>query len=278
MVVEFRTRKSEMRGYGENHHETLGLKRILCASQLTIPDTAGTNANPACNYNDGRSSQPNQASCTPGFSYPLVSSISFSSLSPIFLFLVHNSTIIAEHKVKSSLSVSPCHDHELTPSTAFTEYSIHRIQHTPKIVGLPFILIIKCWPLNVASASGVPPYMIDHHQRPLNANSNVKSHSHRCELTNWWNDSQHPALRPLTASKYSSKLTRLWPPSSHDHGIQVHISKLARSQPPSVSPNWLDYGLQLCTIMASKCIYTLAWSWPPSASPNSLDHSLQVYL
>jgi hypothetical protein len=32
-----------------------------------------------------------------------------------------NSTITAEHKVKSSLSISPCHDLELAPSTAYTE-------------------------------------------------------------------------------------------------------------------------------------------------------------
>jgi len=28
-------------------------------------------------------------------------------------------------KIKSSLSISPCHDHELTPSTAYSGYSIH---------------------------------------------------------------------------------------------------------------------------------------------------------
>jgi len=92
---------------------------------------AGTSPDPACNYTDTRSSQPNQASRTLDFSYPLVSSTSFSSSSPIYLFLVHNSTIIAEHKVNSSLSISPCHDHELTLSTSYTEYSIHRVQHTP---------------------------------------------------------------------------------------------------------------------------------------------------
>jgi hypothetical protein len=45
------------------------------------------------------------------------------------------------------------------------------------------------------------------------------------------------------------------------------ISKLARSRPPCESPNSLDYGLQVCMIMASKCI-----------SPNSLDRGLQVHL
>jgi len=124
-MVELRTRKREIGGYGGNHHEKLGLKIISCASQFTIPDTAGTSPDSACNYTDTRSSQPNPASRTPDYSYPLVPSPSFSSSSPISLFLVHNSTIIAEHKVKSSLSISPCHDHELTLSVAYTEYSIH---------------------------------------------------------------------------------------------------------------------------------------------------------
>jgi len=120
-----------MRGDGGNHHERLGLKRMSCASLFTIRDTACTSPDPKCNYTDTRSFQPNQASCTPDFSYPLGSSTSFSSSSPISLLLVHNSKIITEHKVKSSLTISPCHDHELTPSTAYTEYRIHRVQHTP---------------------------------------------------------------------------------------------------------------------------------------------------
>jgi len=118
-------RKREMRGDGGNHHEKLGLRRISCANQCTVPDTAGMSPDPACNHTNRKSSEPLQASRTPDFSNPLVSSTSFSSSSPISLLLVHNSTIIAEHNVKSSLSISPCHDHELTPSTAYTEYSIH---------------------------------------------------------------------------------------------------------------------------------------------------------
>jgi len=127
-----------MRGDGGNHHEKLGLKRIPCASQLTIPDTAGTTPDPAGNNTDTRSSKPNQASHTPDFSYPLVSSI----FVPIFIPHLSFSIIIAEHKVKSSLSIYPCYDHELTLSTAYTEYSVHRVQHTPKIVCHPFILTI----------------------------------------------------------------------------------------------------------------------------------------
>ena len=96
---------------------------------------------------------------------------------PSLSFTSTTSTIIAEHKVKSSLCISPCHDQELTPSTcihrvqAYTKYSIHQVQHTPstaytkysipKIVCLPVMLMITNWPLNVASASSVPPCMID---------------------------------------------------------------------------------------------------------------------
>jgi len=123
-MVELGTRKKEMRGYGGNRHEKLGLKRMSCASKFTIPDRAGMCPDPGCHYTHTRLSDRNLASRAANFSFLLVSSTSFSSSSPIFLFLIHNSTIIAEHKVKSSLSISLCHDHELTLSAAYTKYSI----------------------------------------------------------------------------------------------------------------------------------------------------------
>jgi hypothetical protein len=70
---------------GGNHREKLGLKRILCASQFTMPDMAGTTPDPASKNPNTKCSKPIQASRTPGFSYPLVSSISFPSSSPISL-------------------------------------------------------------------------------------------------------------------------------------------------------------------------------------------------
>ena len=124
-----RTRKGEMGGNGGNHHEKLGHKKISCGSQFTIPDTAGTSHDPAHNITDMRSSKPNQANQNSDFSYPFISSISFSSSSPISLFLVHNSTIIEEHKVNSFLCISPFHYHEFTPSC-----SIRRVQHTLRTV------------------------------------------------------------------------------------------------------------------------------------------------
>jgi len=42
----------------------------------------------------------------------------------LLLFRVINSTINYEHEGKSFLPIPPCHDHELTPSTAYTKYSI----------------------------------------------------------------------------------------------------------------------------------------------------------
>jgi len=80
----------------------------------------------------------------------------------------------------------------------------------------------------------------------------------------------------ITASKDISKLVRLWPLSSHNHGLQC-ICNLTPSWPPSTSPNSLDLRVevyhQICTIVSSK----FERSQSPSASPNSLDHSLQVY-
>jgi hypothetical protein len=117
------------RGDGTNHHEKLGLRRVSCASEFTIPDTAGTSPNPVCNNTDPRACFPNHASRTPDFSNLLVFSTSFSSSSPISLFLINISTIIVEHKVKLSFPISTCHDdHELTPSTASTPeclFSLH---------------------------------------------------------------------------------------------------------------------------------------------------------
>jgi len=54
----------ESREDGENHHEKLGLKRLSCASQFAIPDTAARSPDPEGNHTDTRSSISNQASCT----------------------------------------------------------------------------------------------------------------------------------------------------------------------------------------------------------------------
>jgi len=113
------------------HHETQRLGEFRVRVNITIPDMPRKSPNQVWNYTYTRSSPPNQACRTPDFAYRLVSSTFFSSSSPISVFLVHNSTIIAEYKFKSSLCISPCHDHEITPNTAYIEYNIHRVLHTP---------------------------------------------------------------------------------------------------------------------------------------------------
>jgi len=151
-MVDLRTRKREMRGDGVHHHEKLGLKRISCASQFTIPDTAGTSPDPACNYTDTRSSQPTLASHTADFSYPLVSSTSFSSSLPSLSFsfatlsslhntelshpsVSHHAMIMSLHWVQHAQCTAyteySIHQAQHTPSTAYTKYSIHQVQHSP---------------------------------------------------------------------------------------------------------------------------------------------------
>ena len=65
MIVELSTRQREIRADGGNHYEKLGLERIMCASQLTIHDTAGTSHDPVGNNTDTSSSRPNQACSKP---------------------------------------------------------------------------------------------------------------------------------------------------------------------------------------------------------------------
>jgi len=65
------------------HHEKLELKGMQCASQVSIPNTAGMSPDSAGDYTDMRSSKPKQASHTPDISYLLVSSMLFPSSSPI---------------------------------------------------------------------------------------------------------------------------------------------------------------------------------------------------
>jgi len=89
----------------------------------------------------------------------------------------------------------------------------------------------------------------------------------------------------ITAFKFSQSC----PPSpstlSLYHNLGVHlyvqsimdskcISKLARLQPLTASPDWLDNALQSRSITPS----TFARSWPPSAFSYSPDHDLGVHL
>jgi len=173
--------------------------------------------------------------------------------------------------------------------------SRHRVQHTPSTASAQYCLSsLHSHNYELTLECHVSFRCASLHDRPPSASSlwELKSkitfsHSHGCELTNWWIESQHQACRPSTACEYSSNLTRSRHPgvypNSVDYGLQFRmitaskrIFKLAQSPPPSVSPYSLDYGLQVCTITASKCISEFTRSWPPSASMSSLDLGLQV--
>jgi len=71
---------------------------------------------------------------------------------------------------------------------AYTEYSVHWVQHTAEIVRLPFILMITSWLRNVASASMVPPYTIDRHKPPLHESSKVPSPCRIPMVASWLTD------------------------------------------------------------------------------------------
>jgi len=98
---------------------------------FTIPYMVGTSPDPEGTITDLMSSKPNQLSPTPDFSFLFVSFIRFPYSS---LFAIHNSAIIAEHNVMSSLSISPYHDQEIAPTTVYNKYSTNRKQHTPATV------------------------------------------------------------------------------------------------------------------------------------------------
>ena len=243
---------------------------------------AGTSRDLVCNYTNRRSSHPNQASHTPDLSYPLVysqcshlypPSLSFSSTT----LPSSQNTILSNPFLSLHAMIMSWQWVQHTSSTTYTEYSIHRVQHTPSTASTQDCLSsIHSHDYKLTPECRFSFWRAFLYDRPSSASSPCAlkgkvtlSHSHVCKSTNRWIESQHSARRPSTGSKYSSNLARLWPPKC--------ISKLAWSRHLSVSPNSLDYSLQVRTIITSQCTSKLARLRPPSASPNSLDHGLQVH-
>ena len=201
------------------------------------------------------------------------------------LFLVHNLTIITEHKVMSSLAISPCYDHELTPSTAYCDHSIHRVQYTLNTASSQ-----DCFSSLQSHDYKLTPQCSFSCQRASQYNQ-LPSASSGGELKGKVTFCHIPTVASQLTDQYSlsSRRTVYQPPPSTrpillDHGLQVNlqtrsitacrcIPKLTPSHLPSESPNSHEYGLQVRTIGASKCISKLARLRPPS----SLHQGLQVH-
>jgi len=146
---------------------------------------------------------------------------------PSLSFLSTTLPSLQVHKVKSSLSISPCHHHEFTWNAAYTKCSIHWVQYTPSTAhtydcllslhSLDFELTTEC------SFSFQHTFLqIACHQPVLHQRFQGKvtsSHSHGFELTNRWIQCQHLARLPSTVSRSST------PRISLNYSLlQVHLS------------------------------------------------------
>jgi len=201
-----------------------------------------------------------------------------SPLIPLLLVLKSNITQV--HKVKLSLSLSRCHDQELTLSTAYTEYSIHWEQHTPSTAYTQYCIHrvlthpkIDCLPLPASLSSLGRPCCTQFSTFPqLQVNQWIQSQlPSRLPPELPPAESTPPSTPPIsldhalqvhhqtgliTACRCISNLAWLRPQSSHLHGLQFHISIPARLRPSTSSPNSHDHGLQvylqICSIAAPK--------------------------
>jgi len=168
-----------------------------------------------------------------------------------------------------------------TPSTAYSEYSIHRVLHHPKIDSLPL-------PASLSSLSGPCCTQFSTFPR-LWVNQWIESQlpSHLppdLPPPDWPPPSTppisidlglqgHHQTRSITASKCISEL--------HALGLQVHLQTHSITDSKCISELHdlgLQVHLQIRSITPSKRISQFTRSWPPSASPNSLDLGLQVHL
>jgi len=177
-----------------------------------------------------------------------------------------------------------------------TEYSIHRVQHTPSTQDWLFSLHSHDYELTPeCSFSFRRAFQYDW---PPSASSAWEpkdkvtlSHCHSCRLTNGRIVSQYPVtvqrpprsphpnsldyglhVRLITASKCLSKVAQLRPPISLNRGLQVHLQtrsitaskciiKLARLRPASSHNHGHEVHISKLTQLR-----------PPSVSPNSLDY------
>ena len=176
-----------------------------------------------------------------------------------------------------------------TPSTAYTTYSIHPVQHTPSTA----YTVDSIHQVQHAPSTAYTKYSIHQVQHPPSTASSqdclASLHSHDHELTPECSFSFRCAsLQDRLPPASSPQELKCTVTSSHPHGCKLadgwidfqhpvrHLStarmyflNLPQWWPPSGSPNSLDHGLQMHLVVTP--------SRPPNASPISLNYNLQVH-
>jgi len=208
-------------------------------------------------------------------------------------------TVIAENKVKSTLSGSPCHDHELklstpytgytiqrvqhTPSTSYTEYSIHRVQHTPSTAYTEYsIHRVQHTPSTAYTEYSI--HRVQHTPSTAYTESSIPWVQHTLSTASTQDclsslHSQDYKLTPECSFSFQrASLQDRLPPSSTQWELE---GKVTSSQSHSCDLTiWMIESQPAVRLLSTSSMYSsnLAWSLPPTDSPNSLDHGLQVHL
>jgi len=195
-------------------------------------------------------------------------------------------TKYSTHRVQYTPSIvyTQCSKHQVqyTPSTVHIEYSkprvqhtmstaynnscVHRVWHTPSTASSQdcFSSLYSHYCKLTPECSIIIRHASQYNYLPSACSScslkdNVSlSHSRACKLTNWWIESQQLERHPSPGTK--------------------HWSIFPRSCRRSVSLNLINLGLQVCLQTRSIRECKLARSWPPSVFPNSLNYSLHVHI
>jgi len=193
----------------------------------------------------------------------------------------------------SSLSISPCNDHVLTPSIAYTEYCIHRVLHHPKIhchplpaslssLGGPYCTQLSSFPrlradqwklsllpshlpTNLPPADRPPPST-----HSISIDHRLRAHLQTCSIMASRCISE---FNLVSASKCISALLHL--------GLQMHLQTHLITAYKCIS-GLHDLGLQMHlqtrSIMASKCISEFNWISASKCISALLDLGLQMHL
>jgi len=222
-MVELSTRKREIRGDGGNQHERLGLRE--CCVRVNLPSPTRQ-----VRVQIRRELTPIRGLPNPMRQVvPLISHI--RSYPPYHSHLHPPSLSFSSTTQPSSQNTKLSH-----PSLSLHDMimSWHQVQHPPSTASTQDFLSSLYSHYELTPECSFSFRRASLHDRPPSASSPWElksqvtlSHSHGCELTNWWMESLHPARHRSIASKYLPNPARSRPPSvsaiSLEHGLQVYL-------------------------------------------------------